>query len=221
MSGPVIKLDFYHDVVCGWCFVISPRLRKLTEELPLEIRHRSFVLQDSREEMVSAWGSPERAKQEILGHWERCREADEDKCRINVERMRAQQFEYPSGMIGTLGCKAAEVQGGQVAHWNMFDAVQHAHLTANRNIGDPIVIADVAREIGLDMPRFERDLRSAYTRQKVEEDRARARSLGIRSIPSVVSKEVGVVLSTATIEVLRSQLLTIQERLGACVSVPT
>jgi predicted DsbA family dithiol-disulfide isomerase len=65
----VIKIDFYHDVVCGWCFVIAPRLRKLSEELPLEIRHRSFVLQDSREEMVRAWGSLERAKREILGHW--------------------------------------------------------------------------------------------------------------------------------------------------------
>lgn len=213
MPGPVIKIDFYHDVVCGWCFVISPRLRKLSEELPLEIRQRSFVLQDSREEMARAWGSPERAKREILGHWERCREADDDRSRINVEGMWQQSFEYPSGMIGTLGCKAAEIQGGQAAHWSMFDAVQRAHLTDNRNIGDAGVIAGVAKEIGLDMARFERDLHSAYTRQKVEEDRARARSLGIRSIPSLVIEEAGVVLGTAPIEVLRSQLLAIQERI--------
>jgi predicted DsbA family dithiol-disulfide isomerase len=102
----------------------------------------------------------------------------------------------------------------------MFDAVQRAHLTENRNIGDAGVIIDVAREIGLDMPRFDRDLHSAYTRQKVEEDRAKARSLGIRSIPSVVIEEAGVVLGTAPTEVLRSQLLTIQERLKAHGSVP-
>jgi predicted DsbA family dithiol-disulfide isomerase len=215
MTKPVIKIDFYHDVVCGWCFVISPRLRKLSEEFPLEIRHRSFVLQDSREEMVRAWGSLERAKREILGHWERCREADDDKSRINVERMRQQPFEYPSGMIGTLGCKAAEIQGGQPAHWDMFDAVQRAHLTDNRNIGDAAVILDIAREVGLDMPRFEQDFRSSETRQKVETDRAKARSFGIRSIPSVVIEEAGIVLSTAPLEVLRSQLLAIQERLSS------
>jgi predicted DsbA family dithiol-disulfide isomerase len=219
MSQPVIKIDFYHDVVCGWCFVIAPRLRKLSEELPLEIRHRSFVLQDSREEMVRAWGSLERAKREILGHWERCREADDDKSRINVEGMWKQTFEYPSGMIGTLGCKAAEIQGGQAAHWDMFDAVQRAHLTDNRNIGDAGVIVDVAMEIGLDISRFERDLHSAYTGQKVEEDRAKARGLGIRSIPSVVIEEAGVVLGTAPTEVLRSQLLAIQEHLRAGSSV--
>ncbi|NHF72044.1 DsbA family protein [Paracoccus xiamenensis] len=41
-----LHLDFFHDVVCCWCYNISSRLRRLSSEFDLDIRHRTFVLQD-------------------------------------------------------------------------------------------------------------------------------------------------------------------------------
>ena len=75
-TAPLI-VDFFHDVVCGWCYVMSPRLRQVAAELDIEVRHRSFVLQDSRERIVQAFGTMEKAKTEILGHWEACAKQDD------------------------------------------------------------------------------------------------------------------------------------------------
>jgi predicted DsbA family dithiol-disulfide isomerase len=72
-------IDFFHDVVCGWCYVMSPRLRQVARELGLRVRHRSFVLQASRAEMVAAFGSMERAKQVILEHWQACAQHDDQR----------------------------------------------------------------------------------------------------------------------------------------------
>ncbi|KIC20839.1 MULTISPECIES: DsbA family oxidoreductase, partial [unclassified Leisingera] len=97
MKSPVLTIDFFHDAVCGWCFVMSPKLRKLAAEFPIRVRHRTFVLQDSPAKLAAAFGSAEKAKSAILGHWERCAEHDEGG-RINVEGMRRQRSPYPTGV---------------------------------------------------------------------------------------------------------------------------
>ena len=59
---PILTLDFFHDVVCGWCFNLSPRLHTLAEAFDLDVRHRTFVLQDSPRRMADVFGSPAAAK---------------------------------------------------------------------------------------------------------------------------------------------------------------
>jgi putative protein-disulfide isomerase len=40
-----IQIEFFHDVLCAWCFAISPRVHRLAQENPdVEIIHRSFAL---------------------------------------------------------------------------------------------------------------------------------------------------------------------------------
>jgi predicted DsbA family dithiol-disulfide isomerase len=63
-----LTIDFFHDVVCCWSFNISSRMRDLAAEFPLDIRHRTFVLQDSVSEMAARWGAPADARETILGH---------------------------------------------------------------------------------------------------------------------------------------------------------
>lgn len=205
MSNFRLKLEFFHDVVCGWCFVMSPRLRQVAKELPIEIRHRSFVLQDSRAEMVRTFGSMAQAKETILGHWRHCAVHDDEK-RINVEGMRRQSFDYPSGLLGAIACKAAETQRGQEGHWDMFDAIQKAHLAENRNIADRDVMLAIARDLGLDFDRFASDLRSPTILQCVEDDRQHARDLGISSIPTIVALPSETRLQTMPLEDLRQRL---------------
>ena len=182
-AAPVV--DFFHDVVCGWCFVLAPRLQQVSAELGIQVRHRSFVLQDSRAQMVEVFGSMERAKAIILRHWTDCA-AHEDTARIDIEGMRAQDFEYPSGWLGALACQAAGMLGGNDAHGAMFDAVQWAHLHQHRNIGDAEVLLDIAESLGHPRGAFADHMRSDAVRQRVQADRAEAAALGIRSIPTVI-----------------------------------
>lgn len=207
MTSNRLTLDFFHDVVCGWCFNISPRLHILANEFDLDIRHRTFVLQTSWAEMIARFGSIANAKTEILGHWESCKAASDTPDAFNVEGMRAASFDYPYGLPGALACKAAEVQGGQDAHWRMFDAIQMAHITEARNIADDEVLSVIASEIGLDVRRFVEAMSADATRSLVEVDRARARRLQVRSVPTIIVRETGYRLVNGPIEDLRAQLL--------------
>lgn len=209
-GASALTIEFFHDVVCGWCYVMSPRLRQVSAELGIEVRHRSFVLQDSREEMIRVFGSMERAKTVILGHWEACA-GQEDEQRIDIAGMRGESFEYPNGLLGALACQAAHILGGESAHWDYFDAVQHAHLSEHRNIGDRNVLLDIAVVLGFDPVAFSDRMDGETARERVEADRADAARKGIRSIPTLVVGPDLERLQTMTTPELKSRLLALMQ----------
>jgi len=183
-ATPLI-IDFFHDAVCGWCYVMSPRLRKVAEEIGVQVRHRTYILQDSREQMVQVFGSMARAKREILTHWEACAKQDDSQS-IDVEGMRKQSFEYPNGLLAALACQAAHLLAGNPGHRDYFDAVQRAHLTQSRNIGDADVLLDIAVAHGFESEAFGEAFRSEAAYQRVKMDRSEAQKLGIRSVPTLI-----------------------------------
>lgn len=205
MAG-ALTLDFFHDVVCAWCFNASSRLRILAAELDVEIVHHTYVLQASASEMAARWGSPAQARETILGHWNACRLASDRPELIDIEAMRSADFDYPHGQVAALACKAAEALGGQAAHWDMFDRLQTAHLTQARNVADPEVVADAAKDIGLDATVFRRCMDDPANARAVDADRQLARALGIRTIPAMIVRETGTRLVNGPLEDLRAQL---------------
>nr|WP_321327179.1 DsbA family protein [Alcaligenes faecalis] len=212
LVSPLI-IDFFHDAVCGWCYVMSPRLRQVAADLGIQVRHHTFVLQDSREQMLRAFGSMERAKREILGHWAACAQHDDTQS-INIEDMRAQNFEYPHGMLSALACQAACLLAGEQGHWDYFDAVQRAHLAESRNIGDMDTLLAIAVAQGFDGEAFLSAMDSDITHQRVQADRTQAARLGIQSIPTVLvsSRETGQELArlqTQPADMLKSRLLAL------------
>ncbi len=204
--SPSLTIDFFHDVVCGWCFNISPRLRLLADEFDLTVHHRTFVLQDSRERMIEAFGSMAKAKETILGHWEACRRASDSPERIDIEAMRAASFDYPHGLPAALACQAAERLGGPAAHWGMFDRLQTAHLTEAHNVADPGVLIRIAKELGYDPEGFAALMDAPDTRRAVDADRHYAHRLQVRSVPTLIVRETGAHLVDGSIEDLRAQL---------------
>ena len=201
-----LTVDFYHDVVCCWCFNLSSRMRSLAAEFDLDIRHRTFVLQASRAEMATRWGTPKDARQTILGHWAVCRQASDRPDCVDIEAMRAAAFDYPHGMTAALGCKAAERLGGQVAHWDMFDRLQRAHLTEARNVADPATVLHAARELGFESATFARTFEDPKTLGAVEADRQQARALQIHSIPTLIVGKTGSRLVNGSRDDLAAQL---------------
>lgn len=204
--APQLTLEFFHDVVCGWCFNLSPRLRALTREFDLDIRHRTFVLQDRPERMIESFGSHAMAKETILGHWTSCAAASETSERFAIERMRAAPFNYPHGLPSALACQVAQQLGGPNGHWLMFDALQEAHLSQARNIADHKVILDVAIGVGFDLATFRQALVDSRTLKAVDADRAFAQRLGVRSVPTVIVHETGDRLRNGPLDDLRAQL---------------
>ncbi|WP_445399781.1 DsbA family oxidoreductase [Zobellella sp. An-6] len=195
-----VTIEFFHDAVCGWCYVLSPRLRKLVERADVEVKQRCFVLQRNDKEMVQRFGSLAAAKSEILKHWVACQQKADDPTRFNIEGMRARPFSYPSGYLAALGAKAAELLGNSDTHWDYFDEIQRLHLKVNDNIGDREVIIAAAGNIGLDTEAFAKALDSDEVRQAVETDLKRARDFDLRSIPSLIINGEHVVSDTLTNE---------------------
>lgn len=182
----MIKVEFYHDAVCGWCYIMSPRLRKIITKFNVDVVHRSFVLQRSKEEMIERFSSMENAKHEILSHWEACKTSADDPSTINIEGMKAAKFDYPSGYQAALFTKSAEILWGQEAHWDLFDAIQKAHLSESRNIADINVLLAIAHEIGLDGNALQELVVDENIGRLVKQDNARAMTFGIKTIPTIV-----------------------------------
>ena len=181
-----IIIEYFHDVLWAHCYTFSPRLRKLVEEFPqIEVINRAFALSRSYNHAANVFGSQENVKKVILNHWREARRNDDDH-RINVELMEGRDFNYPYSIPGLLGCKAAEIQGGQKAHWNYFDLVQKAHLTEARNIADEEVLYDVAAEAGLDREKFIKDFNSEAVKKMVEEDIELAKQYMVNSVPTII-----------------------------------
>lgn len=203
---PILTLDFFHDVVCGWCFNLSPRLHTLAREFHLDVRHRTFVLQDSQERMVEVFGSSAAAKTTILGHWAACAAASDTPERFSIEPMRAAPFHYPHGLPAALACQVAQQLDGHDGHWRLFDALQAAHLSQSRNVADPEVLVDVASAAGFDAQAFRRGLSDPRTRQAVAADRALAKRLQVCQVPSVHVRETGGWLRNGSLLELREQV---------------
>ena len=100
--------------------------------------------------------------------------------------MMQKSFDYPYSMPGLRACKAAEFQGGQEVHWDYFDRLQKAHLTECRNIVETEVLLDCARELDLNMQKFQQDLLEEKTRQSVQKDILRAQEFGIHAVPTIL-----------------------------------
>lgn len=186
-----LTIDFFHDVVCCWCFNMSSRMRSLAAEFDLDLRHHTFVLQASRDEMADRWGKPEDARETILGHWAVCQQHSDQPERVHIEAMRAAPFDYPHGMTAALACKAAERIGGQAAHWDMFDGLQRAHLTEAQNVADRATVLHVARSLGFEAAPFTEVFDDPQTMRAVKADRQHARALQVGSVPTLIVRETG------------------------------
>lgn len=204
-----LKVEFFHDAVCAWCFVLAPRLQALQAELNLDIQHRTFILQTSREAMIERFGSMTQAKQTILEHWRACAEA-EDTPRINIEGMRQQAFDYPTGLLAGLACQAATLLAGNPGHARMFERLQEAHLVENRNIGDHATVLTLAEETGLDTAAFALAFYEQAP-QLLHDELALGQRLGIRSVPSLVIDGRYLVSGALGLDELRQAIARVRE----------
>lgn len=183
-----ITFEFFHDCLSAWCYPFSARLRQFVADHPeVEVVHRSYPMAQSPYFFQKLFPDPVAAKQEVvMEHWAEARDYEQDP-RIDCELMMTRDFPYPYSMPNALGAKAAQMQGGQAAHWDFFDRVQKAHLTECRNIADYEVLAGCAADIGLDADQWRHDVAGARARELVAEDMAVAERYGILRNPAIVA----------------------------------
>ena len=184
-----MKIEFFHDVICSFCFPMSYRMRKIQERYPnIEIVHRSFALSWEEADFNTMFGSRDQAKPEILSHWKHANDND-DLHRFNIEGMAKTDFQFPTSKNGLLASKAAKLIGGEEAYWQVFDNLQESLFVNNQNIEDLAVIQKAVTKAGLDWETFLPVFHSDEALEAVNEDLRLAKQYGIHGVPFLVINE--------------------------------
>lgn len=181
-----IRIEFFHDVICSFCFPMSYRMRQLKAQFPeVEIVHRSFALVKEVRDFDDMFGSRERAKAEVLGHWVHANQND-DLHRFNIDGMRKADFPFPESMLGLRACKAASKVAGEAGYWDVFDGLQEAFFMKSQNIGDVTIIEQVVKSTQVDFEEWKRYFEDPATLMAVEDDLMLARDYRITSVPTLI-----------------------------------
>lgn len=186
-DAPIV-IEFFHDALSAWCYKASERLRALVAADPqVRVIQRCFPLATEPAFFSRLFPNKQEAKQEVvMVHWADARDFEPDP-RIDCEAMMQADFDYPYSLPNLLGAKAAEMQGGQAAHWDFFDRVQRAHLSEARNIADWQVLRQCAVDVGLDAERWEADRQTEHAWRLLEMDVEQAARYRVLRIPALVA----------------------------------
>lgn len=181
-----MQVEFFHDMICSFCFPMSYRMRKVAAKYPrLNIQHRSFALGWEADAFIQMFGSHEAVKPEVMSHWEHANQND-DEHRFNIEGMKEQDFLFPTSKNGLKAAKAAGLLAGEAAYWDVFDALQKALFVDNRDVSDLAVIEEIIKETDIDFEAWQTQLAKAETEAAVIEDLQRVQAYGIQGAPAIV-----------------------------------
>jgi predicted DsbA family dithiol-disulfide isomerase len=187
-KNKTITIDFYHDVICAWCYVLSPRIRKLAKnDSNIIVNHHSFALLPNEKTIVHRYGSKEEGKRQILNHWRHAAtKLDNGNQKIDTDLMESRTFDYPYSIPGLIATKAAEMQAGKTMLWYFFDAIQNAFFAEGKDINTEETHLEIAQKLNLNIEQFKRDIHSEETLKSIKSDISQANRLGIYSVPTIV-----------------------------------
>lgn len=178
-----LKIEFFHDVICSFCYPMSNRMREIVKENPdLEVIHRSFALAPDAQSHAMQFGSHEGAKDQIISHWQAANRND-NLNRFNIEGMRQADILFPTSIAPLRAAKAAQ---NQDKYWDVFDKLQEGLFTRNLKVDEDDVIFSLIKEVDIDFEAWLKDYQSEDSLNQVYSDLALADTYGISSVPSLV-----------------------------------
>ncbi|WP_270287269.1 DsbA family oxidoreductase [Enterococcus faecalis] len=181
-----MKIEFFHDVICSFCFPMSDRMHEIQQEFPeIELIHRSFALGWSANDFETMFGSRAAVKEEVLTHWVHANQND-SKHRFNIEGMRKQRFDFPTSKNALLAAKAAGYIGNQDTYWVLFDKLQEGLFMRSLNIEEPEVIEELVKETTIDFALWKEAVASEAVWTAVQEDFALASAYGLQGVPALI-----------------------------------
>ncbi|MCC6203717.1 MAG: DsbA family oxidoreductase [Hyphomicrobiales bacterium] len=181
-----VTVDVVSDVVCPWCYIGQKRLERAitaVPELDVEVRWRPYQLdptipaegKDRRQYMIDKFGSEERIAEiheriEGLGKDEGIDFAF-DRIKVAPNTLDAHR------VIRWAGAAGNGIQNELVRRLFSLNFEQ------GRNIGDPAVLIDAARDSGMDEAVVMTLLPTEADRAEVQNEIATASLMGITGVP--------------------------------------
>ncbi|MEI5991478.1 hypothetical protein A5881_003015 [Enterococcus termitis] len=208
----MITIEFFHDVICSFCFPMSYRMRQVQKEMPeIKIIHRSFALARDTKAHEQMFGSRENAKNEILSHWVHANQND-DLHRFNIDGMKEADFLFPTSMNGLLAAKAAGVVGGEISYWAVFDALQTGLFVDSQNIEDTTVIESIVKNSSIDFEKWQLAFNDPATLMLVEDDFRLANAYQLTGVPALIVNGKYLINGAQPIDQIMQAIETIKEK---------
>ena len=206
-----MKVEFFHDVICSFCFPMSHRMRKMVDKYPkLDVIHRSFALGWEEEQFIEMFGSHEAVKPEVLSHWISANQNDELN-RFNIKGMKQQDFLFPISKPALVAAKAAGIVGGQDVYWEVFDALQNGLFVESKDVADVKVIEDIIQSTSINFDAWKVAFEKEETEQATLEDMILAKQYGLQGAPALVIEGKYLISGAQPQEIIEQTLETIAE----------
>ena len=179
-------LYYVHDPMCSWCWAFVPTWEQIQRELPNDI-DVVYLLGGLAPD--SDLPMPEQMKLTIAGYWQTIQDRVPGT-QFNYDfwtQCQPRRSTYPScRAVLAAKAQAKDSDEAKVLEQAMIKAIQEGYYLNARNPSDFDTLIAFAKEIGLDAKRFELELNSESTIEKLNEEIQLSRSIGAQGFPSLI-----------------------------------
>ncbi|HVZ69484.1 MAG TPA: DsbA family oxidoreductase [Rhizomicrobium sp.] len=182
-----MQIDIVSDTVCPWCFIGKRRLERALAQRPdmsFEISWRAYRL----DPLVPAEGVDRKA-------YMRAKFGDSPQAKAMGDALRqAGASEGIDFAFDIIEKRPNTTDSHRLIRWASSSGVQdevverlfRAYFEQGRDIGNPIVLAEIASEADMDVELVERLLATDADRELIEREDALAHELGISGVPTFI-----------------------------------
>jgi putative protein-disulfide isomerase len=165
--------------MCSWCYAFKPTLDELRKNLKENIKLVHVVgglAKHSNEDM------PQDQQKMISNIWHEIEEKVGTKFNHDFwKNCKPRRSTY-------LSCQATMLARYENKEDQMIEAIQEAYYLKSMNPSDSSTLVQLAKEIGMDEVKFEKDLHSSKIEEDLMNELNLRRSIHVRSFPSLVLK---------------------------------
>lgn len=214
-----VRIDIVSDVMCPWCYIGKRRLEQALDTLEnehVEIRWRPYQLdptlppegRDRKEYLEKKFGGPEQAKEiyqriEAAGH--------EENLDFNFAGI-----EVSPNTIDAHRVIRWAINEGEAVQGKLVERLFELYFIEGANIGDHDVLADAAREAGMDGAVVAALLATDRDKDEVQEEIAVAQRMGVTGVPCfILNNKYAVVGAQDPAHLAEAIRQTAQEAAGA------
>jgi|HubBroStandDraft_3_1064219.scaffolds.fasta_scaffold63853_2 predicted DsbA family dithiol-disulfide isomerase len=178
-----LTIDIVSDVVCPWCYLGEKRLEQaLAEEAgPVVVRWRPYQLDPTIPE-----GGLDRAEymEKKFGKSGRLQSVHDNLTRLGAEVGLPFAFDKITRSPNTLDAhRLIRWAASAGVQSRVVDRLFEAYFVEGRDIGDRVVLTEIAAECGLDADLVERLLAEGADSEVVRQEVEQAQAMGVSGVP--------------------------------------
>ncbi|MFB4165708.1 ClpXP adapter SpxH family protein [Alteribacillus sp. JSM 102045] len=175
-----LELYIFTDPLCPECWAFEPTLKKLMIEYGHYFSLRFFVAAD-----IDTWNKTEARQVKEQKSLADLYEATASRTGMSCDGDIWLENPIESAYAPSIAMKAAEMQGRQLASV-FFRRLREMLFIHKKNIADEKILMDCARDVGLDMEEFQKDIHSHCAVKALQCDMKTTKEMEVDRAPTFV-----------------------------------